>query len=322
MQANNSGHSSTLEPFTPNSEIGSSDKSNMDTTYDFLVQRKSFVMDTLRGSDIKYLKILEVYERDKYFDQLLPYFQGCSPVESKIRKTRYSQSSLTKLFLSYYSNCSQSKVAFQKQEEKASGEFGVLTGVSISTIRFGNAIGVDYLSNTVFPHSTNFSAGLFYNFILRETQKRWSICNDLIYTSYMLNGVYNNYQDVYNSTTSQTKIGYSYLILNDMLRYNCPIGEGDWSMFFNVGISNGFGFNETNYENEQTMVWSIKNSINGKALNDTRKYEPGFIAGLGVKNKKFSFDARFEIGSGITQDILSEKSLTSRFFFLLGYRIK
>ena len=54
-------------------------------------------------------------------------------------------------------------------------------------------------------------------------------------------------------------------------------------------------------------------------IKETRYKEQGLLGGLGTKYKGFSFEARYELGNGIST-YSGLKSITKRYFFLCGYR--
>ncbi|NOR87515.1 MAG: hypothetical protein GQ527_07900, partial [Bacteroidales bacterium] len=119
----------------------------------------------------RYLKVVDkkdvIAENNKYIGQLTVYLGGCSDITSKIASTKYNIYSLKRLFENYYKDCLKTTISFQKETEKDLLEWGVLMGVSQTSIAFsGNAhnhlIGVD------FPSSTNFTAGVFLEAVFRR----------------------------------------------------------------------------------------------------------------------------------------------------------
>jgi hypothetical protein len=84
--------------------------------------------------------------------------------------------------------------------------------------------------------------------------------------------------------------------------------------FVNVGISNGYGFKETN-----SLVIKTKAYENYyKAIAETRKWEVGLIAGGGIGGRRFSYEIRGELANGMSA--LSElSSFSERIYFLVSY---
>ena len=277
-----------------------------DTIYEFLVYKR--YLKTIDGKT-SYVK------NNKFLGQLSDYLKDCPTIQSKIENLKYSQKSLENLF-QYYYNCTSSEISFHRKVKKTTLEFGVLAGLSLTSLKFSSS-GFSYLVNTNYDNSANFSAGLFLDVVLPRNQGKWSFYNELLYTSYEVNGSYNDFEHENKYLISTTTIGYSYLKLNTMIRFKYPIGK--MHIYLNAGISNGFAISETNYLLKEKKFWDIETTEEDKAISDTRKYEQGYIVGLGTKFKKYAFEIRFENGNGMSKHS-SLKSSTLRYYFLLAYR--
>jgi hypothetical protein len=276
-----------------------------DTTYELLVYKKYY-----KNQDSK----IVIVENKKYIGQLFNYLQDCPSIQSKLNTTEYTKKGMESLFVSYY-ELTQSNIQFQKKAKKISIEMGILTGLSITSLKFEGTF-AGPIVETTYPKSVNFSTGLFFDIILPKKQGRLSSNNELIFTSYKMSALLNYYsRDKYSK--NYTEIGYSYLKINNMLRYKYPIGS--LFVFFNVGISNGFVISETNYLKIERTYYSEHTIKEVKAIDDPRKYEQGYILGLGTKYKKFSFEIRNEKANGVS-NFTSLSSPTNRYYFLLGYR--
>ncbi|OFX32448.1 MAG: hypothetical protein A2W90_05595 [Bacteroidetes bacterium GWF2_42_66] len=250
-------------------------------------------------------------ENRKYLGQLSFYFHDCPTIQSKLTSTGYTKKSMENLFLDYY-NCAQSKLEFQKKTEKTIAEFGVFAGLSLTSLKF-NAI--DYLMNADCDPSANLSAGLFFEVIPPRNQRKWSLNNELIFSSYKIKGLYNDYESENRYTIYHTTIGLSYLKMNNMLRYKYPVGN--LFVYLNAGISNGFAISEINTVKKESKIYSSERIDEDVILNEIRKYEQGYILGLGTKYKRYSFEVRYENGNGMS--VSSQlKSSSNRFYFLLG----
>jgi len=277
-----------------------------DSSYEFLVYKR--YLKTIEGKT-SYVK------NNKFLGQLSDYLQDCPTIQSKIENTNYSQKSLGNLFLYYY-NCKPSEISFHRKAKKPTLEFGVLAGLSLTSLKFSST-GFSYLVNANYDKSANLSAGVFLDVILPRNQGKWSFYNELLYSSYEVTGRYNDYEHENRYLISTTTIGYSYLKLNTMIRFKYPIGN--MHIYLNAGISNGFAISETNYLLKEKKFWDIETTEEDKAISDTRKYEQGYIVGLGSKFKKFAFEIRFENGNGMSKHS-SLKSSALRYYFLLAYR--
>ncbi|RUT77921.1 hypothetical protein [Ancylomarina longa] len=265
----------------------------------------------------KYLKEKEgnqiQIENKKYLGQLSEYLKDYITSSSKFKIYKYNLKSLKKLFQYYYS-ISQTKISFQKKKEKISVELGLLSGASFSSLKFNNSKFFT-LTKTNFSKSTDFAAGIFLDLILSKKQKKWSICNELFYTSATYTSQYDDYINEDSYAITYNEIGESYLKLNNLIRYRYPIGK--LFIYLNGGISNGFAFSETNSQIKKSTRGTTVSTDKGKALDDSRSYEQSFLLGLGVKHKKISFELRYEKGNGMSKSI---QSITQRFYLLFGYR--
>lgn len=280
----------------------------------YIKQNEEFDLLTYK----KYLKIYDgppvVLENKKYIGQLTVYLQDCPSIQSKLRNISYNKNSLEKLFIFYY-DCTKSVIDFQKKTEKAIIEIGILAGISVSSLKFK---GKDFphLENAEYSNSLNFTGGLFLDIVLPRDQRKWSIYNEFIYTSYKVDGNYVDIKNSYKHTIVYSEFDYSYLKMNNMLRYKFPIGT--LFAFFNAGFSNGFVINGTNNRTIESRFNSIIKVVEDKSLNETRIFEIGYILGLGTKYKKFSFEVRYEKGTGMAYNL---KSISTRYYCLLGYKI-
>lgn len=286
-----------------------------DSTFEFLAYKKYIESVVVENRALHKSKTIKTFENKKYLAQLMLYLDDCPNIESRIENVKYSKMSLESLFHFYY-NCTQSKGKFQKLAEKPKAEFGLIAGLSLTSLTF---IGDShpYLVDAELQQSTNFSAGINFNLIFPETYGKWSIYNELALSSYKIDGYNSNFTNVYKYTITNTIIGYSYLKMINMARFSYPINR--FTAFVNLGLSNGYGFNETNYlYQESTTFHTTVRTEEGKALNETRKFEYGYVFGMGAKYKRYSLEYRYELGNGMSAySFLDAK--TKKSFFLLGY---
>ena len=283
------------------------------SAYELLIYRKYIRESEEDKDEIKDgLKI--VAENKKYLGQLSSYLNDCPTIYQKITNTEYTKKSIYNLFNDYY-DCTSKPVEFQKKREKISLKYGVLGGISISRLNFKND-DYSYLVNTNFSSSLNITAGLYFNVVFPRNQRKWSLENEIIYTSYKVNGTYSEYFHEERYTTINTTLGYTYLKLNNLIRYKYPIKNV--FIYLNAGISNGYNIAETNKKISDIKLYTDERHEEELALEDRVKYEQGLIIGLGFMYKKFSFESRFERGNGmcINQGL---RSVSTRYYFLFGY---
>ncbi len=254
-------------------------------------------------------------ENRRYLGQLSLYLNDCASIQTKLAKTSYKQGELVNLF-KYYNQCSSSETVFKREASKIHPEFGILAGLSITSIKFISD-DFDYLVHASYKPSINVSAGLFLDLVIPRNQGKWSINNELFYSTYSVEGSFNEYVNENKYTLTTTGFGYTYLKFNNLVRFKYPIGR--MFIYCNAGISNGFALTETNYKKKEIKLYDTNRLVEELAIEVTRKHEQGFIFGTGVKYDQFSCELRYEKSTGMSKYI-NLRSLTSRFHFILGYR--
>lgn len=279
-----------------------------DSVYEFLIYKK--YLKNQKNNTI-------IAENNNYIGQLTIYLQDCPTIQAKIKSTKYTIKDMKNLF-SIYNECKGAKNNFQRKVPILHPELGVLAGLSISNIKFGSQISnFDYLTKSKYKSSLDFSAGLYLDLIIPRNRGKLSICNELLFASFKTSGRYNYYVSVNKYTNTYTKLEYSYLKLNNLLRYRFLSGEVE--CYLNAGLSNNFVISETNYMKQESKLFTMENVVEGRAISFTRKYEWGYVFGLGSKIKKYSFEFRYECGNGMS-DLSNLSSQSKRYFFLFGYR--
>lgn len=282
-----------------------------DTSYSLLIYKKYLK----RIKNVQEEKLV-IAENNKYLGQLTIYLQNCPNIQAKINETKHTKKSLENLFNYYYNN-TQATIKFQTEKEKTKVEYGILAGVSSTELNF-NSEAFPYLDQTRYTQPKSITAGVFMNVIFRRNQGKWSINNELIYTTYKDKGSYSNYVDANQYTNTHTTIGYSYIKMNNMLRFKYPIGG--IFIYLNGGVSNGYAICETNYKRQESKLFTTEHITEGKAIDKTRKYEYGLLFGLGTKYKRYSVEVRYETASGMSANNMITSSV-KRYYLLLGIKL-
>jgi len=248
----------------------------------------------------------------RYVGQLVLYFNNAPSVRQQIQRTDYTKTSLKNLFLTYYKQSSTAP-KFQKKKDKGSVEYGIVAGATISTVKFGGNDMV-YLTSADISPSVNPTGGLFLDFILPRSQGKWSIYNELNYNSYQLSTDYNGYyHDIYYTEQINAEFAFSYLSLNNMVRFRYPVKS--CYLYFNAGFSNGIIIDETNHKTDVGRFETTES----KGLDDIKKHDVGYIGGIGMQYHHFSLDARYKRTGGFSPYVTLSSPL-SQYYFLLGYR--
>jgi hypothetical protein len=270
---------------------------------------------------IKYLKnvdgVFHIQLNEKFKGQLILYFRDCPSIQKRIYNVSYNKSSLIDLFKEYY-RITQNKNLYQTDSEKIKFDFGFLGGLSQTKVKFYGSDDYNSLINADYNVSNNITYGGFFNIIFPQKRERWSFNNELVFTSFKVNGFYLQYfQDVNIYTESYSSIGSSFITLNNLLKYKYAIKKV--VLFIEGGISNGFPVSTINHMKEVEHIYSKTNISETKAIKNIRSFDTGYILGLGSGIKHCSCEFRIERSNGLS----SSTSLTTpimRYFLVLGYK--
>jgi hypothetical protein len=206
-----------------------------------------------------------------------------------------------------------------KKTDRRPAELGLIAGVTLTTLSL-QGDEKQILMGTNYPSSTNFAGGLFYDLPLRRNRGKWSLNNELMFTAYKAD---NKYVYLYESESRyqyfETKFKYSHLKLNIMPRYKYPVGK--LFLFVDAGLSIGAAIQEEQFRRYTNKFGSTFHVEEGDAFDKTEKLEFGYLAGGGLKFKRYSFEVRYSHTGGMVSTTGIGSSV-SRLFFLVGYRLK
>ena len=262
---------------------------------------------------------------NRYIGQLRVYLENFKNIDKYLTGIEYKSKKIEKVFENYYKT-NFVKSYKSRPVEKIKAEYGIVAGVNMIDLGFKTSSLSFYpLPEADFDNSLNFSGGLFFNIVLPRNNEKWSIYNELFYTKYNTSAVFNNYQNDNRYEIHNYNVGYSYLKLNNMLRYKFPIGNV--SCFVNGGISSGLIVDEVNVDNvyrkyNNTITTSSHPIFyDGPNLNvfESYKYEQGLLFGLGATYKQFSLELRKENGTGFT-NYVNLTTDADRYYLLFSYR--
>jgi hypothetical protein len=262
-----------------------------------------------------------VTSNNRYIRQLASYLKECPTIQKKMGGLRYGGASLERLFHAYY-QCTTAAPAYEKKTDKQLLEFGVLAGGVQTSIKFKVADGTRYspFSRTSFSNDFTFTGGLFLDIVRARNNRKWSLNNELIYTSFESETT--NYTQIptdFSHLYTRINLEYSYLKLNTMVRFKYPIGTT--YLFANVGISNGLMLSGSDHKTDVRQVSGTATEVESKAFNNgTESYELGFLAGFGVRYQRYAFETRYERTQGMINYIGMGARL-SKVAFLLSFRL-
>ncbi|MDW7693662.1 hypothetical protein R9C00_02815 [Flammeovirgaceae bacterium SG7u.111] len=254
-------------------------------------------------------------EVKRFQGQLSFYLQDCEKINSLISTLKYNKKSLIKAFTEY-NNCLGGEVKYTKTKEKVKVNLGVLAGVTSTKLNFeGNSD--RHITNHDYPASINFTFGGFADIVLPRNRGKWSINNELVYTSYKFENTYENIESENEYNIYYSNIAYSYLNLKNMLRYRIIGKRVLWHI--NLGISNGLAVSTTNSTKKESKFYSRESVEYKPAVEFSRKHEQGIFVGLGGSINKASIELRYEQSNGMSESI-ALNSKVNRLFLMFAYR--
>jgi hypothetical protein len=277
---------------------------------------KSYFRDYTGDDNYKGTKT--VAQNNRYINQLALYLQDCPGIQKKFRGIRYNSKSVKRLFDSYY-GCTNKEARFEEKEVKYPLEVGVLLGGTQTSLRFSSVMATPF-TRVSFPSDVSFTGGLFFDLIRARNHGKWSMNNELVYTSYKTAAFYevtkDNGSGFYEYYDFQLE--YAYVKLNTMFRFKYPIGQ--MYVFINAGMSNGFMVRGMDSQKAVRGFPSGERVNEGNIFtNGVRKYEQGYLGGLGVRYKRYALEARYEKTNGML-DYLGLGATLSKASLIMTYR--
>lgn len=251
---------------------------------------------------------------ERYKQQLAAYLQDCPSLHRQITAATYFNKVLVDLFSSYY-RCTQTDQVYVQKAEKFSVKAGVVGGVSLTSLSFeGNFH--EEIVKAEYSSSSNAAVGAFLNVFLPISNRKWSVYNELLYSTYKVKGYYQDKETDTRYVDVNTTFAYDYLKLNNFIRYTYPVGKTH--LFMNMGLSTGLAVAETNHKKMVYYRYSSVLEKEGPAIDKTKKIEQGLVMGLGGKLRRYSLEYRYERGGGMSP-YRTLGSITKRSFLLLGF---
>ncbi|MES1181233.1 MAG: hypothetical protein ABUL44_00405 [Flavobacterium sp.] len=201
---------------------------------------------------------------------------------AEINATSFTEKEIKKL-IKDYNNTSDKKNTYEYKEEKVKLCIGLIAGGHSTSLKFGGA------NNELLYSNYKFQSENFYSY--DDAKKSYDIVN--------------------------ASISGSYLKLFNALRFQMCASH--FNPFIQVGIANGFALEgEANKYYPNAVTGLTKRTV---PIVPYRKYEQSVFAGVGARYKKIALELRYEIGNGISNDMLIG-SITKSAYVLLSYAFK
>lgn len=207
----------------------------------------------------------------------------------------------------------------EKEVKEKKIEFGYNFGISLTTLRF-----IDYsdhhnirnylkLNNSVFP-----TLGCYLNSYVPNTKKHISFTNELTYTYYSFNTMYNETRLDGSFTNRNISYGNLYANLNSMIRLY--FGSNTIKWYVNAGIANGLLLYYKDKIKIQSFYFNQHQYTNSKLFYFKKEHEFSWLTGFGLKLPKFELELRYQKGNGATKPIIAVTN-THRLFLLCHIKL-
>ena len=250
-----------------------------------------------------------------YREQIAKLLSEFPPNPLIIKNLPYRAQSISKLvndYNRYFSNDYKTNV-INSSLDRLKIKFGVNAGYISSTL--GVVVNGSF-SNDIFNLKGNgYGVGATVQYILPRMRKKWSIVNDLVFSSIQLKGYEETTLNNLTITTSEFDI--SNFRIYTQVRYRV-LSLNNWDLFVNAGIFHSFLIKAENSFSQMSPDFPSSNR-SGVIIKEEvlRPVKYGIVAGLGVKlNGKFQLESRIDRQSGLSQAIGISSLLTN--FRIMG----
>ena len=178
-----------------------------------------------RGTDawqdlllIRYLDNTDrIVTYDRYRQQLGAATFDCPSIARKLETLRFSETSIAS-FVIAYNTCQTGRVVATPQysRQKARAEWGVLAGVTLTTLTLGIPVNKTYFADQPYHYrgTAQPTAGVWVNYFISRNRAQWSVYNSFQYQHYAVDGTWTG-----NARELTGIFTYSYLKLHTALRW-------------------------------------------------------------------------------------------------------
>lgn len=263
-----------------------------------------------------------VGELKDYKKQLEKYLDACPEVSALIEKALYSETFLFNIFKTYNQKCG-TKPSFTRPADKIKINFSLTGGIQFTKLSFKPSnIGTTYYGALVLHDhqpSLAFTGGAAVTLTFQRGARRVSLYNEVNYGSY--SSTWTKRIDGFSSTTYRMydcDLAVGYIKLSNMLQYKIPAGNAD--LLIKGGLLNCFNIEQRNYQKEDAYFGTTVITTEGEILQQIKKWDPGFTAGIGIGLNRFVFELRYDGNKGAS-DYLSVGSRAKRVIFQAGFRL-
>ena len=253
---------------------------------------------------------------DDYTFQLRQLFRDCSLItDKKVQNARFNDICFIRL-AKEYNNCQNKNATnnYEYRREKTKAMFGIDVSLRYINITMSGITMSGFAVGAInFKPAYSMDAGVFLNLVVPNTQKRFAVYNELLFSRYDIISVpfYPGSFEV-----KQTELTATYLKLSNALRYQFPLRCA--TPYIQIGLVNGYAMDGSANTTVKSTLYHTP--VSTEQLMPFRKYERAVFGGLGICIGKFEAECRYEIGNGFsTYQNVSTTSIS--FLFLVKWAI-
>jgi len=293
---------------------------------DNIVFKEHFLIETSEGVGVDLIN--KGYYADEsrqligynslYKKQLMNVLDSSSISIALISITPFTKQDILHLLKNYSNSVSPNAITYEYKEEKCKINFGITAGMNVAHLNF---YGKNELYNSFkFDPSVSWNAGLILNTVVPNTQKKWSIYNEFLFSGYKIRSTSNSVYYAYYENDNWYKLANSifikalYLKLFSAARYQF---RNHLASFVQLGIVNGYALSNSSTIRYESKFYFDK-LVEEKQLVSWKKFEQSLFTGFGAHYKKIGLECRYEIGNGFSKSKFST-SLMNYGYALVSY---
>lgn len=259
-----------------------------------------------------YAKSRQIAYNESFKNQLAKIFEDCTSIATgEVERINYREQELTAMISRYNSCKSPNAVSIVRNTQNAPINFGVVGGVSYSSLN------LSYLNNINFKASTDFTAGISMLATLPRTAEKAGIYIDLLYRHFKFNEDYLTTISSNQYTTDHFNFEGSYVKLNLLFRYT--FAQSKAKPFINIGVSNAIALSDVDRSTRTNVFYTTNETVPQKLFDKVRKHEQGLVMGIGTTFNKIGIELRGETANGFSS-VSTVKTAINTGYLLVHYQ--
>lgn len=285
----------------------------------------------------KYLKqeregaktVNKIKSKRKYLTQLAGFMSDCEEIHSeflfqKHNDLAWKETDIQALVIRYNQIMGYADLWYLQELKKRSQpqvELGFFIGPAFSQIDFvANGQGTRRAFRTTdFPVETSLAGGLFLHLQSKGNQGRWGFQGELIRHQIITMSRVEDRISESENYIYEMDLDLTYIRLGTAVRYNWPTFSA-WKPFGLFGLSTGFLTAETNRLVTTSSNLGIEHTTREPVFREEEllKYELGTMLALGITQKPFIFEAKYEYSYKGFSPVIGVGTPKHSFYLMFG----